>query len=277
MGKSLKERKYFLVDNGSLGPDAVLNLRTVAHSLAKITDCEVRPMGLMHSHKVEPSALDGLPGESMEAFLQSDEAGSMDQLRVLPFFLGPSLAVTDWLPRNLEKWRSEKKGRSFAVLDFLFAPEDDRLARILADLCLKRFPSAETPPPHLILVDHGTPLPEVNRVREEVGQQLEALMRKRIGGFSTCCMERRPGKEYDFNDPLLENLLRSLREDGVRRVLLAQFFLSPGRHAGENGDLARICKGFEQTAPGFEICRLPTMGNHPLMLEILADRILKDC
>ena len=117
----------------------------------------------------------------------------------------------------------------------------------------------------------------MNRVREEVGQQLEALMRKRIGGFSTCCMERRPGKEYDFNDPLLENLLRSLREDGVRRVLLAQFFLSPGRHAGENGDLARICKGFEQTAPGFEICRLPTMGNHPLMLEILADRILKDC
>ena len=88
MGKSLKERKYFLVDNGSLGPEAVLNLRTIAHSLAKITDCEVRPMGLMHSHKVEPSALDGLPGESMEAFLQSDEAGSMDQIRVLPFFSG---------------------------------------------------------------------------------------------------------------------------------------------------------------------------------------------
>ena len=122
MGKSLKERKYFLVDNGSLGPEAVLNLRTIAHSHAKITDCEVRPMGLMHSHKVEPYALDGIPGESMKAFLQSDEAGSMDQIRVLPFFLGPSLAVTDWLPRNLEKWRSEKKGRSFTVLDFLFAP-----------------------------------------------------------------------------------------------------------------------------------------------------------
>ncbi len=277
MGKSLKERKYFLVDNGSLGPEAVLNLRTIAHSLAKITDCEVRPMGLMHSHKLEPSALDGIPGESMEAFLQSDEAGSMDQLRVLPFFSRAEFGGHRLVAAKPREVAIEKKGRSFAVLDFLFAPEDDRLARILADLCLKRFPSAETPPPHLILVDHGTPLPEVNRVREEVGQQLEALMGKRIGGFSTCCMERRPGKEYDFNDPLLENLLRSLREDGVRRVLLAQFFLSPGRHAGENGELARICKGFEQTAPGFEICRLPTMGNHPLMLEILADRILKDC
>ena len=211
MGKSLKERKYFLVDNGSLGPEAVLNLRTIAHSLAKITDCEVRPMGLMHSHKVEPSALDGIPGESMEAFLQSDEAGSMDQLRVLPFFSRAEFGGHRLVAAKPREVAIEKKGRSFAVLDFLFAPEDDRLARILADLCLKRFPSAETPPPHLILVDHGTPLPEVNRVREEVGQQLEALMGKRIGGFSTCCMERRPGKEYDFNDPLLENLLRSLR------------------------------------------------------------------
>ena len=276
MGKRLKVRKYFLVDNGSFGAQAILNLRKIANSLAKSSGFEVRPMGLMHSHKVDSSALDGIAGESMEAFLDSEEANSVFDIRVVPFFLGPSLAVTDWLPRNLEKWRQEREGRSFTILDYLFDPEDKRLAGILEDLCIGEIRSRNLAAPHLILVDHGTPLPEVNLVREEVGKQLKDLMGNRIAGFSTCCMERRAGPEYDFNDPLLEDLLKKLEKHGAHEVLLAQLFLSPGRHAGKNGDLAKICGGFETQPSQLRIQRLPTMGNHPLMLDILADRISRD-
>jgi len=276
MGKRLNVRKYFLVDNGSFGAHAILNLRKIANSLAKRSGFEVRPMGLMHSHKVDPGILDGIAGESMEAFLDSKEANSVSDIRVVPFFLGPSLAVTDWLPRNLEKWRLGREGRSFTVLDYLFDPEDERLARILEDLCLGEIQSRNLSAPHLILVDHGTPLPEVNLVREEVGKQLKDLMGNRIAGFSTCCMERRAGSEYDFNDPLLEDLLKKLEEHDAHEVLLAQLFLSPGRHAGKNGDLAEICQGFGTQSSKLRIHRLPTMGNHPLMLDILADRISRD-
>ena len=89
-------------------------------------------------------------------------------------------------------------------------------------------------------------------------------------------MERRAGPEYDFNDPLLEDLLKKLEEHGAREVLLAQLLLSPGRHDGKNRDLAKICQGFGAQSSKLPIHRLPTMGNHPLILDILADRISRD-
>ena len=54
-----------------------------------------------------------------------------------------------------------------------------------------------------------------------------------VKGFATCCMERREGSEYDFNDPLLESLIKELEEKKIKKLVLAQLFLSPGRHAGK--------------------------------------------
>ena len=70
-------RKYFLVDNGSFGANAILNLRKLKIPPAKRSGFEVRPMGLMHSHKVDPSTLDGIAGESIEGFWDSEEANSV--------------------------------------------------------------------------------------------------------------------------------------------------------------------------------------------------------
>jgi len=124
------------------------------------------------------------------------------------------------------------------------------------------------------MVDHGTPLPEVNQVREEVGGKVVELLGETVSGFSTCAMERRPGKEYDFNDPLLEDLLKGWFADGVREVVLSQFFLLPGRHAGPGGDLAQICQPL--TDQGMKIIRAENLGAHPLIMEILEDRIAHD-
>ena len=80
--------------------------------------------------------------------------------------------------------------------------------------------------------------------------------------------ERREGAEYDFNDPLLESLLSEVAENGCREVVLAQLFLSPGRHAGKGGDLDEICSGFKG-----ELIRTPLLGNHPEIISILERRI----
>lgn len=277
MGKRLKVRKYFLVDNGSFGAEAILNLRKIANSLAKSSGFEVRPMGLMHSHKVDPSALDGVAGESMEAFLDSDEANFVSDIRVVPFFLGPSLAVTDWLPRNLEKWRLGGKGRSFVILDSLYQKGDNRIARSLSGECIKEMNTKFYNKPFLVLVDHGTPVAKVNEVREQVGATLADLLKDRISGFSTCSMERRPDPCYDFNEPLLAELLANCTLKGISEILVAQLFLSPGRHAGKTGDIHEICSKFlHQNSGNFTLSRTETIGGDPLVLEILKDRIKED-
>ena len=50
-------------------------------------------------------------------------------------------------------------------------------------------------------------------------------------------MERREGRDYDFNGALLADRL-----EGVEgQVVLGMAFLQPGRHAGPGGDVAEIC------------------------------------
>jgi len=87
-------------------------------------------------------------------------------------------------------------------------------------------------------------------------------------------MERRPDPQYDFNNPLLETLLEQWHQQGVSEVVVSQFFLLPGRHAGPNGDLAEICQPF--TEKGMKIFRTDNLGAHPLIEQILLDRIRQD-
>jgi len=266
--------EYFLIDNGSLRAGSILQMRKIAHNLTARTGHSVRPFGLMHSHKVASSELRGVPGQSMQEFLGSDRAEEVDEIRALPFLLGPSLAITDWLPENLGMWKNKMDSREFRVLPPLYQSGDDRLAQAMYELCQQAIKNAGLQSPYVAMVDHGTPLPEVNQVREEVGGKVEEFLRGTVTGFSTCAMERRPGTEYDFNDPLLEDLLKGWFADGVREVVLSQFFLLPGRHAGPGGDLAQICQPLIDQ--GMKVIRTENLGMHPLIIEILEDRIAAD-
>jgi sirohydrochlorin ferrochelatase len=107
-----------------------------------------------------------------------------------------------------------------------------------------------------------------------VGEQMKQLMGAEIGPFSTCAMEKRPDPQYDFNNPLLEDLLEQWMEAGVQEVVLSPFFLLPGRHAGTGGDLDQICQPFLDQ--GMKIGRTENLGSHPLVQEILLDRIRAD-
>lgn len=268
MGKSLNDIKYFLVDNGSLNPEATLNLRRIAKALSGKTGLPIRPVGLMHSHKVDAQKLDGVAAETMESLLQSEECREWKHVVMIPLFFGPSLAITDWLPRKLKQWQAEDSTRSFRILPCLHSLGDDRIARALTERTLDSISAHHYKKPVVTLVDHGTPLPEVNQIREDIGQQMKALLSAEISGFSTCSMERREGSEYNFNDPLLEDKLRELAAEKVEQVVVAQLFLSPGRHAGKGGDLEEICSFFSGS-----VARTELLGMHPLILEILAERL----
>ena len=275
MGKGLKNRKYFLIDNGSLRAGSILQMRKIANHLSRSAECVIEPYGLMHSHKVDPGQLNGERGQSMQEYLGGDKSEQVNEIRALPFFLGPSLAITDWLPENLAAWQKRGSGtRKYRILPPLYQAGDNRLAQALAELCLAQIKNHDLQSPRVAMVDHGTPLLEVNQVRELVGEEMQRILGCQIGGFSTCAMERRPDPQYDFNDPLLETLLEQWHQEGVSEVVVSQFFLLPGRHAGPDGDLAEICQPF--TEKGMKIFRTDNLGAHPLVEQILLDRIKQD-
>jgi len=101
------------------------------------------------------------------------------------------------------------------------------------------------------------------QVRENLGDE--------VADVAACSMERRAGEEFAFNEPLLENLLgRDAWKSGP--LIVALLFIAPGKHAGPEGDVAQIVKGARgERMEGVRFTR--TLGAHPLLVEILADRV----
>jgi sirohydrochlorin ferrochelatase len=109
-------------------------------------------------------------------------------------------------------------------------------------------------------------------VREHLARQLRTRLGPTVRGVLAASMERRPESEYDFNEPLLE---RAFDRPGFDAgpVIVAMLFLSPGRHAGPDGDIARICADAQQRHPGLRIVMTDLVGRHPGLIPILVDRV----
>jgi sirohydrochlorin ferrochelatase len=123
-----------------------------------------------------------------------------------------------------------------------------------------------------LLVDHGSPTPEVTAVRNWLAGQLELLAQ---GDYQVAeaAMERRQGPEYAFNGALLEEALQRLQQDGeTRRLVVAMQFLGPGRHAGRGGDVETICEEARAQNPALEIGITRLLGEDDELIDILTDR-----
>jgi hypothetical protein len=121
------------------------------------------------------------------------------------------------------------------------------------------------------MVDHGSPVLELGTVRNMLAIEVGELLGKTYE-VTPCSMERREGAEFDFNEPLLEGLLEWKGWDSGD-VIVAMQFLQPGRHAGPAGDVAKICRAAEARAPGLRTHITALVGESPLLVEILADRL----
>ena len=261
----------FLVDNGSLQPAATLALRGLAAKLSHRLGIAVEPVSLLHSSGIDPELLDGRPAEILAPALEQRLGAGQTEFTLVPLFFGPSLALTVYVPECVAQLRERHPALTVRLAPALHAAGDDRLARILADHVNAELATMQPAEVRVALVDHGSPLPEVTAVRNELAAQLARLLGPAVREVAPCSMERRPEPAYDFTAPLLADLLGTAPWNSSR-VIVAMQFLLPGRHAGPDGDVAKICQAAEAAHPGLRTQMTGLVGSHPLLVEILADR-----
>lgn len=263
----------FLVDNGSLRPQATLNLRRVAALLSERSGYSVQAASLLHSNKVPAEALGGEPAVTLGPAVEEAAQAGAEEIIVLPFFFGPSLALTDYLPERMTAAQARFPGLRVRVAMPLvdeLGEVDTRLAQLLADNVREQL-TPETQP-SVVLVDHGSPIPEVAAIRQRLTGQLSMLLADEVRCVTSASMERREGDAYRFNDPLLETLLANpALPEG--EVILAMLFLSPGRHAGKGGDIATINAAAMSERPGLNIVPTRLVGEHVGIVDLLQSRL----
>lgn len=254
-----------LLDNGSLAPAATLRLRELAAALAARIGEAVEPVSLLHSSAIPVAELGGVPAEIFEPAVARRATEGRRDFVVVPLFFGPSRALTDYLPDRVAALRAKWPDLRVRLAPTLFQEGDNRLASIFVDHL-----TADESVQRVAFVDHGSPAPQVTAVREALVAQVRAMLDSSVE-IVGCCMERRPGAEFDFNGPLLADLL-ARGEWSRGPVTVAMQFLLPGRHAGPEGDVAQICRAARERAPQLVTRLTPLVGEHPRLLEILVER-----
>ncbi|PVV05915.1 MAG: hypothetical protein B6D77_17310 [gamma proteobacterium symbiont of Ctena orbiculata] len=265
--------QVLLVDNGSIQPRATLNLRHLAAELSQCSGSRVHPVSLQHADRIPNDQLDGNPAQLLESFLSTQlNHGSRDFL-IVPLFFGVSRALTSLIPSLVESLQSKHGLFQLHIADVLYPqPQGEpRLVSILKDQIDPLI--AGVVQPRVILVDHGSPLREVAEVRSRIASELRNLLPSETH-FLEAVMERREGSEYDFNGERLEQILeREAQLNQHTPIAISLLFLLPGRHAGQGGDIASICRETEQRYPGLKIDITPLVGEHPQLIGILRDRL----
>ncbi|MCC5835116.1 MAG: hypothetical protein JJU20_10315 [Opitutales bacterium] len=268
--------RIYLVDNGSLRPASYLNLKHWASELSRVSGREVLPVSLLHSSRIDPQALGGEQALVWERQLKADWNAGARSFCVLPFFIGPTAAVLDYMPERLAALREKLGDIQIAHGPFLGvdpeSPADD-LIQVVTENIREGIAEHQLTHPRVVLVDHGSPQPAVARMRDRIAEILQTKLQKEATGLRPASMERREGKRYAFNEPLLETVLS---EEGWNsgEILVALLFLSPGRHAGPGGDIAEICENAKNSQTGLKTYMSPLIGDNPNLLGLLQKRLV---
>jgi len=267
-----------LADNGSTKAEATLQLRVIADQLSNYTNKKIHPVSLQHCHRVPAEKLGGIKGFTIKYFMRKHIEQDYREFIVLPLFFGNSRALTKFIPTvhaELEESLGEFK---IQIMDPLYKPNQAAseqsvgLPDIIYDHIQKTAQINALPLKNIVLVDHGSPIPQITAVRNGVVEEVQEKLGQDVT-LEQAAMERREGKEYDFNGVLLEDWLIAKAEQGETSAIVTLLFSLPGRHAGEGGDIVTICDSVMQRHPNFKIGISPLVGEHPLLLEILADRL----
>ena len=266
--------KILISDNGSRRPQATLMLRQIAEQLSASSGMTVDAVSLQHSDRIDPELIDGIPAQVLGDYLREQlEAGEREFI-ILPLFFGKSKAITSMIPQLQEGLEASFGSFDIQIADVLYPLPDgeDQLVDILYDNIQQTAEQQNITLSNIVLVDHGSPIPQVTAVRESLAGQLQ----QRLGEnqqLAQAVMERREGKEYDFNGPLLQDYLSKLAASGAQSAIVGMMFLLPGRHAGEGGDIHEICAGVMEQNPGFTVAISKLVGEHPLLIDLLQQRL----
>lgn len=263
-----------LVDNGSRRAAATLALRGLAAAVSERCGRRVSPVSLQHADRIAAADLGGRPAEVFRGFVDARLREGERDFVVLPLFFGPSRALSSFIPQQVAELTDIHGEFRVSIADVLvpLPGGEPRLAEILADNVRSALGDADAAG-RVIVVDHGSPIPQVTAVRKYAAESLSALMPDSVD-IGQAVMERRDGAEYDFNGDLLESVLAGIDpSDRQAPVVLAMLFLLPGRHAGEGGDIAEICDAAMQRQPGLRVAVSCLVAEHPRLIDILSDRL----
>jgi len=264
----------FLFDNGSLRAASTLNLRAVVRALTPVIEADISAASLLHSSGVPADQLNGVPAELLEpALINWLSKNPQGTAILLPFFFGPSGALTEYLTERVRSVHAKFPQADLRIASPLvdIQSPDTRMALALADAARRIARTRELVNPKVLLVDHGSPHYAVTLVRNHLGDQVRALLQNEVALVGVASMERRPGLEYTFADPLLANALAEPPFNDGDVIVLLQF-LSPGRHAGEGGDIEEICGEAQRGMPQLRTYLTEPIGQDPRIIELLAQR-----
>ena len=272
-------QRIILADNGSRRAEAVLNLMRLAGRMSEKSGKNIHAVPLQHAHRIPSEAFgNALGGRHVVTFAEYVEEALDDgvsELVIVPMFFGRSRAITSLIPDTLNAVQKKHGKILWSVADELcpLPQGEPKLARLLFDN-LEKLPGEKlTKLDYIILVDHGSPARRVTDVRVRLAEQLASYLPPHVP-LLQAVMERREGPEYDFNGPLLSDLLERLARRNERvAIAISMLFLSPGRHAGEGGDIAGICNDVMQRHPGLTVRISPLVGDNPLLVDLLCERL----
>lgn len=255
--------KIALVDNGSLEPSASLNLRAVAAALSEKAGIDVVAVSWKHSDRVPASALGGEAAWTLAPWARAQVARGEHEFVFVPFFISAQGAIGSALRRDLEKLQAELAASGGLQFTFTQGLADrGTLAGIVAQRVRETILAVRLRQPALVVVDHGGPSAASAALRDALANEVRALLGHEIGPLAAASME-------GAHPPLLANqLAASALTHGD--VVVAPLFLSPGRHAGIDGDIAQICRAAEARFPTLRCHLAGLVGTHPDAIEPLA-------
>ena len=256
-----------LIDNGSIEPAAQLNLRAVAATLSERAGVTVHAVSWKHSDRVPADAIGGQRAWTLAPWIRAQLAQGEREFVFVPFFISAQGAIGSALREDLEQLRRTAGDFVFTFTGGLASRE--ALAGIVADRARETIAAHALRQPSIIVLDHGGPSPTSAALRDTVAAQVRTLLGTAIGRLAAASME---GEAHAHNRPLLAELL-AMPDFDHGEVLVAPVFLSPGRHAGPKGDIARLCRAAEQRSPGLHCHIGELVGNHPRTTAALVDAL----
>ena len=265
---------FLLCDNGSSRPQATLQLRQLASKLTEKIDKTIHPVSLQHANRIPADQLGGEPAATFVNFLEDKLQQGEKDFIVLPLFFGYSKALSSFIPEKTELLKQQFGEFNLRIADVVYPLPDGEplLTNIVTDHIFQSTNLSSQKEKHIVLVDHGSPIPRVTEVRNHLAKAVQNKLPSEYV-VDQAVMERREGAEYDFNGSLLAEILEKKALEGVNNIAVILLFFLPGRHAGEGGDIVEICDEVTQRYTDFEVQLSPLIAEHPQFVEILIKRL----
>jgi sirohydrochlorin ferrochelatase len=254
-----------LVDNGSLEPAAHRNLRAMAAALTERTGLAVEAVSWRHSDRIPAAELDGAPAQTLAPWMRRRLREGEREFVFVPYFISSEGAIASAVRGDLEALRQAEGGFAFTFTDGL----GPMLGEIVTAGVRDSIAARGLRRPAVIVVDHGGPARSSAALRDAVAAEVRVRLGEEVAAVAAASMESPEGPDFAFNQPLFAFQLDA---PGFREghVVIAPLFLSPGRHAGADGDLARTARAAEVRAPGRRCYFTNLAGAHPLAVDVLA-------